>query len=208
MYVKINDQLYHFHRIRIELLDRNIREPYRFFDKKTIRELLQHQRYQYLREKVYSEYKEILDLPAGTALYHLKLNNDSFYKEFLNRYGDLVYCHFNVKGNESLLNKKGVYLIIMDDHIVFAGICNNKFKLRFNQHIGNVSPKACYRDGTATHCHINAKIANYYNDSNIYFQVCPLTDLEEMKLVKNWIIDRFEPLWNLRFGNDVIYSYN
>jgi len=208
MYVNINDKLYHFQRIRIELLERNIREPFRFFDKKTIRELLQHHRYQHLRDKVYSEYNEILDLPAGTALHQLKLNNDSIYKEFLNSYGDLVYCQFIVKGNESLLNKKGVYLIIMDDHIVFAGVCNNKFKLRFNQHIGNVSPKACYRDGTATHCHINAKIAEHYADSNIYFQVCPLTDLEEMKLVKNWIIDRFEPLWNLRFGSDVIYSYN
>jgi hypothetical protein len=208
MYVKMNGKEFHFHRVRIDLLETDIREPFRFFDKKTIRDLLRHNRYQHLREKVMNEYEEILDVPAGPALYNLKKKNDPFYKEFLNNYGDLAYCQFVVKGNETLLNKKGVYTIIMNDKIVFAGICNNKFKLRFNQHIGNVSPKSCFRDGTATHCHINSKIAWHILDSNIYFQVCPLNDLEEMKSVKNWLIDRFEPLWNLRFGSDVIYTYN
>lgn len=107
-----------------------------------------------------------------------------------------------------MLSKKGVYLVIKNDELVFAGICNNTFKLRFNQHIGNISPKSCFRDGTATHCHINANIAEHIRKSTIYFQICPLTDLKEMKRLKNWIIDRFEPQWNLRFGSDVNYSYN
>ncbi|MED3660870.1 hypothetical protein NST62_06140 [Ureibacillus sp. FSL K6-8385] len=208
MHVKIGGKEFYFHRVRIELLETGIREPFRFFDKKTIRDLLQHRRYQHLKDKVFNDYCDILDMPAGPALYSMKQNNDLFYKEFLNNYGDLDYCQFVVKGNESVLNKKGVYTVIMNDKIVFAGICNNKFKLRFNQHIGNVSPKSCFRDGTATHCHINAKIAQHITDNNIHFQVCPLSDVGEMKLVKNWIIDRFEPLWNLRFGSDIIYSYS
>lgn len=208
MFIKVGDREYPFHRIRIELIETGIQEQFRLFDKKTIRELLQHRRYEHLKEKVIKEYTELLDVPAGIAIYQMKKNHDPFYKEFLNKYGDLTYCQFIVKGNDSLLSKKGVYLVIKNDELVFAGICNNTFKLRFNQHIGNISPKSCFRDGTATHCHINANIAEHIRDSTIYFQICSLTDLKEMKRLKNWIIDRFEPQWNLRFGSDVNYSYN
>lgn len=208
MHVKFGEQEFTFHRIGIEIIKNDIQEPYKFFDKKTIRELLLHNRYKHLEDEVLKNYNHLLDVPAGQALYELKMKKDSFYKKFLNKYGDLTYCHFIVKGNESILNKKGVYTVIMNDELVFAGICNNTFKLRFNQHIGNISPKSCFRDGTATHCHINAKIAGNIKHANIHFQVCPMTDLEEMKWLKNTIVDRFEPNWNLRYGRDMIYSYN
>lgn len=206
MHVKLGDREFTFHRVGIEIIERDIREPFKYFDKKTIRELLQHKRYQHLKEIVFNQYEQFLDRPAGSVLYQLKKEKDFFYKEFLNNYGDLTYCHFVVKGNETILNKIGVYTVVKNDELVFAGVCNNPFKLRFNQHIGNISPKSCFRDGTATHCHINAKIAESIADSNIYFQVCPMKDVEEMKLLKNSIIDRFEPIWNLRFGRETIYS--
>lgn len=208
MHVKLGDNEFTFHRIGIELIKSNIQEPFKSFDKKTIRELLKHNRYSHLKESVFNDYEHLLDVPAGQALYELKKVKDPFYMNFLNKYGDLSYCQFVVKGSESLLSKKGVYTIVMDDELVFAGVCNNTFKLRFNQHIGNISPKSCFRDGTATHCHINANIAENISKSTIYFQVCPMIDLDEMKMLKNTIIDRFEPKWNIRFSREMIYSYN
>lgn len=82
MYVKMNGKEFHFHRVRIDLLETDIREPFRFFDKKTIRDLLRHNRYQHLREKVMNEYEEILDVPAGPALYNLKKRTTHFTKNF------------------------------------------------------------------------------------------------------------------------------
>lgn len=207
MLVKLGDREFAFHRIKIEIVTNDIQEPYKLFDKKTIRQLLQHSRYKHLKDAVYQNYEHILDTPAGQALYQLKTEKDPFYMQFLNKYGDLTYCNFVAKGSESILSQKGVYTIIKNDELVFAGVCNNPFKLRFNQHIGNIAPKSCFRDGTATHCHINANIAASALDSTIYFQVCPMDDLEEMKMLKNTIIDRFEPKWNLRFGRDMIFSY-
>ena len=88
------------------------------------------------------------DRPAGEALLELKFIGNPFYKQFLNNYGDLAYSRFVVKGNEELLQKKGVYNIIVNNELVFSGVCAKSFKERFNQHIGNISAKGCFRDGT------------------------------------------------------------
>lgn len=205
MYVTIGEREYTFHKINIKIIEQNIKHAFKNFNKKTIRELLEHRRYQNLKENVQTNYRFLLDEPVGKALYFLKMNGDLYYKEFLNNYGDLTYCQFVVKGNESLLNKKGVYFIVMGDKLVFCGVCNHPFKLRFNQHIGNISPKCFFKDGTATHCHINARINENLSNANIYFKVCPLEDVKEMKMLKNAIVNRFEPEWNLRFGRSFAY---
>lgn len=205
MYVKIGDREFNFHRMEIDILKTGIKDTFANFDKKTMRELLSHRRYEGLKSQFHGRYEHYLDLPAGDALFALKSKGDSFYKQFLNNYGDLTYSHFSVKGNESLLTKTGIYTIVVNDELVFAGGCANSFKLRFNQHIGNISPKSCFKDGTATHCHINAKITEAFSSSKIYFKICPINDVEEMKQVKNAIINRFEPVWNLRFGREESY---
>ncbi|SOC06204.1 hypothetical protein SAMN05880501_104210 [Ureibacillus xyleni] len=201
MYVKLGDKEFCFHKLELEILDTGIKDTFAKFDKKTMRELLRHRRYEGLKSQFHGKYEQYLDIPAGKALYNLKSNGDPFYKQFLNNYGDLTYSHFAVKGNETLLNKTGVYTIVVDDELVFTGVCANSFKLRFNQHIGNISPKCCFKDGTATHCHINAKITDLYEKSKIQFKICPMNNLDEMKQVKNAIINRFEPIWNIRFSS-------
>lgn len=205
VYIRIGDREYTFHKITIEVIEKDIENPFKHFNKKTIREIIDHRRYQSLKEHVQEYYPSILDKLAGEALFMLKEKGDNFYKQFLNNYGDLTYCQFVVKGNESILSKKGVYFIVMDNKLVFSGVCNNSFKLRFNQHIGNISPKCYFKDGTATHCHINARINENLPTANIYFKVCPLEDVEEMKILKNSIVDRFEPEWNLRYGRSFNY---
>lgn len=207
MYVKIGDREFPFHHVELEVIKSGIQNTFAKFDKKTLGELIQHRRYEPLKHKVESQYFHLLKESAGTALLQLKKEGDPFYKEFLNKYGDLSYSQLIVKGNESLLNRTGVYLIIMDDELVFTGVCANSFKTRFNQHIGNISPKSCFKDGTATHCHINARITHHSRQSKVHFKICPIKNNDEMKEVKNAIIDRFEPNWNLRFSREKVFSY-
>lgn len=207
MYVKIGDREFPFYHVELEVVKTGIQNTFANFDKKTLGQLIQHPRYKPLKDKVENDYNHLLRESAGTALFNLKKQGDLFYKEFLNKYGDLTYSQLVVKGNESLLNKTGVYLIILDDELVFTGVCANSFKTRFNQHIGNISPKSCFKDGTATHCHINARITHHFERSKVHFKICPLKNNDEMKEVKNSIIDRFEPVWNLRFGREKVISY-
>ncbi|MFP3917314.1 hypothetical protein U5N28_05820 [Lysinibacillus telephonicus] len=206
MYVKIGDREFSFYRVDLDILKTGIQDIFSHFDKKTIRELLLQPRYKNIKDIFESNYKQFLDYPAGEVLFTLKKNKDPVYKLFLNNYGDLVYSQFVVKGNESLLNKSGLYMITVDEELVFAGVCANSFKLRFNQHIGNISPKCCYKDGTATHCHVNAKITESLPKGKVYFKICPMKNMDETKKVKNAIINRFEPIWNLRFGREELYS--
>ncbi len=202
MYVKIGDKEFSFHRVDLEVLKTGIQNIFSQFDKKTMRELLMHPRYKSLKEDFECKYEQFLDDPAGDVLLTLKKNGDSLYKLFLNNYGDLVYSQFVVQGNETLLNKTGIYMIIVNEELVFTGVCSNSFRLRFNQHIGNLSPKCCFKDGTATHCHINAKITESLPNAKIHFKICPMKNMDETKKIKNAIINRFEPVWNLRFGRE------
>lgn len=208
MYLVIGDRECSFHKVELEVIESNISNKFANFDKRTVRELIQHHRYSSVKAAAENEYNELLDQPVGAALLQLKNNGDHFYKKFLNNYGDLIYTNFVVKGNAALLAKKGIYTIVVDDKLVFAGVCANSFKLRFNQHIGNISPKCCYKDGTATHCHINARITDKILTAKINFQICPMNDLAEMKYVKNAIIKRFEPEWNLRTAREEVFNFN
>lgn len=208
MYLSIGDREYSFQKVELEIIKSNISNTFANFDKKTMRELIEHRRYSSVKVVVENEYQELLDESVGKALLQLKNEKDSFYKEFLNNYGDLNYTQFVVKGNDSVLSKKGIYTIVIDDQLVFAGVCANTFKLRFNQHIGNISPKCCYKDGTATHCHINARITEQLATAKIAFHVCPMKDVDEMKYVKNAIIKRFEPEWNLRTSREESFNLN
>lgn len=202
MYVKLGDREFGFYKLDVEFLETGIKDTFARFDKKTMRELLRHRRYEGLKNQFQGKYEQYLDVPAGQALCDLKYKGDSFYQLFLNKYGDLTYSHFVVTGNETLLNKTGVYTIVADDELVFTGVCANAFRLRFNQHIGNISPKCCFKDGTATHCHINSKITEIYPKAKIQFKICPMTDLNQMKNLRNAIINRFEPIWNIRYGRE------
>lgn len=206
MFVKIGDKEFCFHRVDLEIIKTGIQDIFSKFDKKTMRELLSHPRYENLKENFELKYKQYLDRSAGDVLGSLKKVGNADYKLFLNNYGDLIYSQFVVKGNESLLSKTGVYMIIVNDELVFTGVCANSFKLRFNQHIGNISPKCCYKDGTATHCHINGKITESLPNAKVHFKICPMKNMDETKKVKNAIINRFEPVWNLRFGREEVYS--
>lgn len=206
MFISIGDERYDFQKAQIKPIETGIQNLFARFNKMTLGELVSQKKYEHLKALTLSDYTHLLDQPTGEALMDLKESGDVFYKKFLNNYGDLTYFRFTVGGNEQLLSKKGVYNIIVDDQLVFSGVCARSFRERFNQHIGNISAKGCYRDGTATHCHINARLYEVFDKAKVMFTICPLTDSKEMNHLKNSIIKRFEPEWNIK-SNKELSSY-
>ncbi|WP_413367471.1 hypothetical protein [Lysinibacillus sp. 3P01SB] len=202
MYVSIGDKRFDFHKIEIDVLEMGIENTFAKFDKMTLGELVGQKKYEHLKQQTEKHYGSLLELSAGEALLALKDAGDSFYRKFLNNYGDKLYSRFVVKGKEELLLQNGVYNIIVNDELTFSGVCARSFKERFNQHIGNISAKGCYRDGTATHCHVNARLTELFGKESIHFSICPIEDKKEMNQLKNAIIRRFEPIWNLRVAKD------
>jgi len=202
MHVTIGNRCYDFHKVQLQLIENGIDNLFAKFHKMPLRQLVEHKKYAHLKALTQEKYVHLLEMPAGMALLTLKQKGDLFYQEFLNNYGDLAYARFTVKGNEYYLNRKGVYTIIVNNELVFCGVCARNFKERFNQHIGNISAKGCYRDGTATHCHLNARLSEVLGKEKVHFFICPMTDTKEMNQLKNSIIKRFEPSWNLKSGRE------
>lgn len=208
MFVTIKDKQFDFHRIEIDVMDSGIENAFERFDKMTLGQLIQQKKYEHLKGETEKRFPLLLDIAAGQAVKLIKEKKDSFYKNFLNNYGDKIYSKFSVKGDEALLQQHGVYTIIVNDALVFSGVCARSFRERFNQHIGNISAKGCFRDGTATHCHINSQITKKIEANSVYFSVCPMSDKKEMNRLKNAIIKRFEPEWNLRTNKDSLEYLN
>lgn len=202
MHVTIGNRRYDFHKVQLQLIENGIDNLFAKFHKMPLRQLVEHKKYAHLKALTLEKLDHLLDTPAGMALLSLKQKGDLFYQAFLNNYGDKSYARFTVKGNEYYLNRKGVYTIIVNNELVFCGVCARNFKERFNQHIGNISAKGCYRDGTATHCHLNARLSEVLGKEKVHFSICPMTDTKEMNQLKNSIIKRFEPSWNLKSGRE------
>lgn len=106
---------------------------------------------------MFEKYNNHLDTKIGDFLIFLKNNNDSFYKKFLNPYGDGEYCKFMISDQE-VIDKKGLYLYKLGEEVLYIGRCRDSFKKRFNQGYGTIHPKNCYLDGQSTNCHINSLI--------------------------------------------------
>lgn len=198
----MGEERFEFEKIGIELLETGLENVFARFDKMALGELISQKKYEHLRSVTERDYKGLLYDPAGQALLELKEGQNSFYREFLNNYGDLTYSKFAVKGQDVCLQQAGVYLVLCDEELVFAGVCARSFRERFNQHLGNISAKGCYRDGTATHCHLNAQLTRKFDGQDVSFAICAMDEKKEMNKVKSAIINRFEPIWNLRSSSE------
>jgi len=189
----VNDVKLYFNRVELRF-DREIySEVFRLKNNKTLKETLQHRRYvkfKYLKTK-YSDY---LEYGLGDFLGILKDNEDPTYKLFLNKYGDLEYSIFRIF-DTSIINKKGLYIYIIDDNLKYIGRCLDNFKKRINQGYGKIHPKNCFIDGQATNCHLNSLITK--NRDFVNLLICPLNDDENIIQYEKKLINKIKPEWNL-----------
>ena len=88
--------------IELSFLEFNLTNIFKEKSNKTLQETILTEKYKHLKQQVDSNYKSSLDIPIGQFLYELKSSNDTFYKEFLNPFGDLVYSSFCIKNRDTL----------------------------------------------------------------------------------------------------------
>lgn len=196
MILKWNNKDLMFYSVELTFKSIGIENIFADKNNKTLKETLEHKRYSKLKEKVYLSYFEYLDWGLGHFLFHLKLLNDNFYLNFLNKNGDQTYSIFYID-DERYLNEKGLYAYIVDEEIKYIGRCRDSFRKRLNQGYGKIHPKNCYIDGQSTNCHLNHLIT--VNKENIRFFVCPMNDEKKIVTSEEAIIKEMKPEWNLTF---------
>lgn len=158
-----------------------------------------HRRYQNLSSVVHSEFAAYLEWRLGDFLAELKRRGDQFYRKFLNRYGDLTYCRFQIHASDPIRGRKGVYAFTSQRELRYIGRCRDSFARRINQGYGTIHPKNCYRDGQATNCHLNSLIAPERLSVSLWVHV--MTDDRLIEAVESQMIGRYQPPWNIAMKN-------
>lgn len=161
---------------------------------KTVGETLRHKRYAGLAEETVKNYPQYLTWSLGKFILFLKSRNDLFYRKFLNKYGDGVYCRFFIE-DERFLNKKGLYIYTLSGRLQYIGQCTDSFRRRINQGYGKIHPKNCYIDGQSTDCHLNALIAEQMQEVKFFVHV--IRDISEIDPLERRLIPSYNPPWNI-----------
>ena len=163
---------------------------------KTVGDTLAHRRYASLAADIRTRYLDRLGEPLGRFLLSLKRAGDTTYRRFLNPYGDLEYCTFQVP-DTCLTRVTGVYLFRIDQEIAYVGRSRDPFRKRMNQGYGTIHPKNCYLDGQATNCHLNARIAALDRD-HVELAMCPIEGDAAIIAAERALLETLRPKWNLR----------
>lgn len=159
----------------------------------TLKETIESPRYEFLSSMVIQHYYHHLDAKIGDFLIALKESGDNFYKEFLNKYGDLEYSTFYLHNKEQH-DLRGVYFYYLDNELKYIGRCRDNIKKRVNAGYGKISPKKCFKDGQSTNCKVNSLITK--NQSSIMLKLISLDDVREIEELESRLILECEPEWN------------
>jgi hypothetical protein len=131
----------------------------------------------HLAQAVQNDYAQYLGVPVGFFLSELKSRKDTFYREFLNNYGDETFCRFRTDTG-GIAAERGVFVVAVGEEIRATGYCRTAFSHMVNDELGWLSPDTCYRDGDPVRCRINALLCSNRKDGGIY--VHPVGDDDEI----------------------------
>ena len=180
-----------FHKTLIKFEGEVYENKFSEYDSKTLGETSKDPKYKHLKDVVNDSNR---DIPFGKYLFDLKKRGDKTYLESLNSYGDKSFCEFEIQ-DESIFNKKGLYVYCIKNEIKYIGMTIKPFKERINNGYGRINPKNCYKDGQSTNCHINHLVAKYRNDTELY--VYPMeSSVEEIESLEKELIAQNQPEWN------------
>lgn len=186
-----------FQQVNIRFFGSSRRDLFAAKNNKTLAETLEQSRYTGLKFEVERRYGNRLDDPLGEFLFERKTSKDHFYKSFLNSYGDLEYCTFEIADSWAL-NQRGVYLYSVDSEVKYVGRCKDSMKKRINQGYGKIHPKNCYLDGQATNCRINALICEVKDRVSLW--LLPLFDADEIDSYEKSLLNALDLTWNIQHG--------
>ena len=158
-----------------------------------LRKILSHPAYAGIAGEALERYHHYLDVPIGPFLLGLKDRSDMDYLKFLNPYGDGKFCMFRTTAF-GIAEETGVFVVAKDSAVQAAGVSLRPFRETINDHLGNISPAACYLDGDPELCRINAHVCgNRKSGGGLYVHVVGneseirriLTEVDETYRVKN-----------------------
>ena len=195
--LRLANKTFDFVHVPLHFVDDRCEDVFANKNNKTLRETLAHPRYASLAATCAAKYSQHLDSPLGEVLLQLKVSGDAFYKQFLNRYGDLAYSTFTIS-DPSALGAQGVYAYYSNDVLVYIGRCKDSMRKRVNQGYGKIHPKNCFRGGQATNCHLNARIAAATSDVTLW--LCQMDNRGDIEAVDCGLIREYAPPWNIQRG--------
>lgn len=193
--LKLNGKSYSFEHVSLDFVNDRQENVFAAKNNKTLRETLAHHRYKNLAHKCEATYPRHLDSPLGKFLLTLKKSGNSFYKRFLNPYGDLAYSTFSIS-DPSVPASRGVYTYYSGNELKYVGRCRDSMKKRVNQGYGKIHPKNCFRDGQATNCHLNAKITAATSIVTLWFR--QMDNDGDIIILESELIQRYTPPWNIQ----------
>jgi len=162
---------------------------------KTLKETIETDKYNSLANIVKQHYSQEFNTNLGEFLLKLKNDGDEFYKEFLNKYGDLEYSIFSL-ANKEQYNLKGVYFYYLNDELKYIGRCRDSMQKRVNSGYGKISPKNCFKDGQSTNCKVNALVTKHRN--SVELKIFVMDDVREIEELESRLINDLMPEWNGR----------
>ena len=189
----LNNKNYTFVNVEIHFSENILKDIFIEKNNKTLLETIKSKRYKHLEKSVYDKYSNYLNIQLGLFLKQLKNNNDLFYKNFLNFYGDLSYSIFKINDINSI-SKKGLYIYCVNDELKYIGRSKDPFGKRINYGYGNISPKNCYLDGQSTNCRINSLIT--LNKKNIKLYILEIKNNELIESLEKELINKYNPECN------------
>lgn len=163
---------------------------------KSVRQTLEHPKYAKLSASC-ARYSPDFDKPLGVFLLELKERGDEFYKRFLNPNGDAEFTAFRL-ADAAVARKRGLYLYLVNDEIVYIGRCLDSFGQRINQGYGKIHPKNCFIDGQSTNCRLNALVSQ--SQGEVFLFVCDLESADEISKLEIELIRVHLPRWNMQLA--------
>jgi hypothetical protein len=108
----------------------------------------------------------------------------------LNPYGAGPFCRFRIPADLTL---EGVYLLRVDEQIVYLGKCDN-LAVRFNSGYGQIAPRNCYKGGQNTNCKVNRRVLHEIERGRqVELWFCPVGN---PLAVEKSMLAALAPTWN------------
>jgi hypothetical protein len=134
---------------------------------KPLEETIKNPVFNHLLPAINTRYSRYLTLKTGLFLSQLKERHDSFYREFLNIYGDETYGAFRCEDSGEG-DRKGVLVVIAGGGIYAVFCCPDTIRCMINDTFGRISAEECLLSGDSIRCRINALLCNNRKDAGMY----------------------------------------
>ena len=140
---KIYVEGYSFVKTAFSFYERNIPSPFLQYRGRTVADMIKRKHYSSLGSIIKDKYNQFLNSDIQHFMTYLVNNNDDFYRRFLNKDGNSVFCKFNLT-DRTVYNKRGLYLYMLNGEITYIGRCRDSFGKRFGVNgYGKIAPINC-----------------------------------------------------------------